>query len=252
MNSTSNATNATAVNTNGSTTVPITVTDNVSTSVPYSSHLQNIDIMDSTFNATNANTANTNSSTTIPVTDNVSTSNEMNIENEMNIKNEMNIENENNNEIQMNAENVPISDLSEIPSIKEYLNTIKSGSSPPASFNHHLTTKILHDKFNDFMYNQSVHHCHYCKERWYDFDSEYNDNIFECKKYINDRKKNFNQIHTFSSENDMDPKIDLMYYLLPELNNIKEMFITCIQPMMKVFKLEKGRIGYKGNVLNIE
>ena len=50
----------------------------------------------------------------------------------------------------------------------------------------------------------------------------------------------------------MDLKINLMYHLLPELNNIEEMFIAHVQPVMKVFKLKKGRIGYKGNILNIE
>ena len=102
------------------------------------------------------------------------------------------------------------------------------------------------------MYNQSVHYCHYYKERWYDFDGEYDDNIFECKKYINNSKKNMNEIHTFLFENNMNLKIDLIYYLLPELNNIEEILITRVQPVMKVFKLEKGRIGYNGNVLNIE
>ena len=37
----------------------------------------------------------------------------------------------------------------------------------------------------------------------------------------------------------MDPQINLIYYLLPELNNIEEIFIAHMQPMIKVFKLEK-------------
>jgi len=191
----------------------------------------------------------------------LNTENENNNEIEINAENvsisepttdTLNTDNENNNQIEMNAENVSISDPSEIPSIKEWLNTIKSSSSPPISFDQHPTTKILQNKYNDFIYNQSIYHCHYCKERWYDFDGEYDNNIFKCKKCINDRKKNFNQIGTFSSKNDMDPKIDLMYHLLPELNNIEEMFIARVQPVMKVFRLEKGRIDYKGNVLNME
>ena len=102
------------------------------------------------------------------------------------------------------------------------------------------------------MHNQFIYYYYYCKERQYDFDSKYNENIFECKKYINDRKRNFNQICTFSSENDMDSKIDLIYHLLLELNNIEEIFLAYMQSVMKVFKLEKGRISCKGNVLNIE
>ena len=93
----------TAVCANGPTTVPAN-TENASTFVPCST------------------AAHTNGPTTVPA----------NTENEMNT--------ENNNEIQMNAENVSIFDLSKTPSIKECLNTIKSSSSPPVSFNHHLTT----------------------------------------------------------------------------------------------------------------
>ena len=37
-----------------------------------------------------------------------------------------------------------------------------------------------------------------------------------------------------------------------ELNNIKEMFIDQVHAVMKVCKLDKGRIRYKGNMLKIE
>jgi len=50
----------------------------------------------------------------------------------------------------------------------------------------------------------------------------------------------------------MDLKIDLMYHLLPQLSNIEEMFIDRVHVVMKVYRLDKGRIGYKGNILNME
>jgi len=61
------------------------------------------------------------------------------------ISNPLNIENENilNSENEMNVENVLISSPTEIPSIKECLNTIKSTSSLPISLDQYLTTKIL-------------------------------------------------------------------------------------------------------------
>ena len=67
--------------------------------------------------------------------------------------NTLNTNHKNNYQIEMNAKNVSISDPCETPSIKECLNTIKSGSSPPVSFNQHLSTKIIQDKFNNIMYN---------------------------------------------------------------------------------------------------
>ena len=76
---------------------------------------------------------------------NISTTDALNTENKIEINAEnitiswsttdtLNTDNENNNQIEINAENVSISNLSEILSTKECLNTIKSGSSPPVSF----------------------------------------------------------------------------------------------------------------------
>ena len=181
---------------------------------------------------------------------NISTS-DLNENNEMITVNEN--ENPSNTENTSNTENVPILDPNDIPSIQECIDTIKDGSLPPISLGQHPSTKVLQEKFNNFMYNQSVHHCHYCKERWYGLDGEINnENNFECKKCISDMKKNVMQIRTLSSENDLDPKIESMYHLLPELNDIEEMFITRVHVVMKVFQIGNGNIGYKGNVLNIE
>ena len=181
---------------------------------------------------------------------NVSTS-DLNENNEMITVNEN--ENPSNTENTSNTENVPILDPNDIPSIQECIDTIKDGSLPPISLGQHPSTKVLQEKFNNFMYNQLVHHCHYCKERWYGLDGEINnENNFECKKCISDMKKNVMQIRTLSSENDLDPKIESMYHLLPELNDIEEMFIARVHVVMKVFQIGNGNIGYKGNVLNIE
>ena len=76
---------------------------------------------------------------------NISTTNALNTKNEIEINarnvsitmlttDTLNTKNENNNQIEMNAENVLISDLSKILSMKLCLNTIKSSSSPHVSF----------------------------------------------------------------------------------------------------------------------
>ena len=89
-----------------------------------------------------------NSSHNISTTDTLNTENEieMNAENvliSIPITYTLNTHNENNNQNEMNTESLSISNLSEIPSIKECLNTIKSGSSLPVSFDQYLTTKVL-------------------------------------------------------------------------------------------------------------
>lgn len=50
----------------------------------------------------------------------------------------------------------------------------------------------------------------------------------------------------------MDPKIYSIHYLLLELNNIEQMFITRVNVVMKEFQIGNSNISYKGNVLNVE
>ena len=59
------------------------------------------------------------------------------------------------------------------------------------------------------------------------------------------------KIHTLSSKNDLDPQLYLVNNILPPLSDIEEIFLAHIHIVMTVFKLEKGKIGYKGNILNI-
>ena len=58
-----------------------------------------------------------------------------------------------NTENTSNTKNVPILDLNDILSIKEYIDTIKNGSLPPMSLDQHLLIKVLQEKFNNFIYN---------------------------------------------------------------------------------------------------
>ena len=57
---------------------------------------------------------------------------------------------------------------------------------------------------------------------------------------------------SFSSENNMDPKINEILSYLPALSDIEEIIITWVHVVMKVYWLSKGHIGYKGNILNLE
>ena len=103
------------------------------------------------------------------------------------------------------------------------------------------------------MHNQEVNYCHYCKERWYGLPGEIDElSLFECRKCVSDINKTMMKTRACAIENDMDPKIDSMYHLLPHLSNIEEMFIARVYVVMKVYRLDKGRIGYKGNILNVE
>ena len=76
--------------------------------------------------------------------------------------------------------------------------------------------------------------------------------MFECKKWISDRNSNVIKIRDLLSENDLYSKLYLVNNALFPFSNIKEMFLAHIHIIMTVFKLEKGIIGYKGNVLNMQ
>ena len=56
----------------------------------------------------------------------------------------------------------------------------------------------------------------------------------------------------YSSENNIEPKLYLMNDQLPKLNDIEEMFIARVHVVISMYRLSKGNIGYKGNVLNIQ
>ncbi|RIB00232.1 hypothetical protein C2G38_2235069 [Gigaspora rosea] len=53
----------------------------------------------------------------------------------------------------------------------------------------------------------------------------------------------------FSAENNVDPD-EKFSAELPQLNQDKEMFIAQILPMLTVYKLQGGQLGYRGNVIH--
>ena len=50
----------------------------------------------------------------------------------------------------------------------------------------------------------------------------------------------------------MDPWPRLDHLKLPRLNDIEQMLIATVHPYMRVYRLEGGGVGYKGQVLNVE
>ena len=78
-------------------------------------------------------------------------------------------------------------------------------------------------------------------------------NGHECNDCIRSRNKNGFGVRIMSRENDMDPGHDnILMHDLPVLTEIEEMFISRVHVVMQAYRLKGGRMGYKGNVLNIE
>ena len=78
-------------------------------------------------------------------------------------------------------------------------------------------------------------------------------NGHECNDCIRSRNKNGFGVRIMSCENDMDPGHDnILMHDLPVLTEIEEMFISRVHVVMQAYRLKGGRMGYKGNVLNIE
>ena len=50
----------------------------------------------------------------------------------------------------------------------------------------------------------------------------------------------------------MDPWPHLDFLKPPKLNDISQMLIAQVHPFMRVYRLEGGGVGYKGQVLNVE
>ena len=121
----------------------------------------------------------------------------------------------------INTENTNSINNDNVPSIYQCIDIIKSSSLLSTPLHQHPSTKVFQERFNNFICNHSVYHCYYCKERCYNLKSKYDDNKFQYNKYINNSNKNTIQICTLSTQSNLDLKIELIYHLLPKLNDIK-------------------------------
>ena len=50
----------------------------------------------------------------------------------------------------------------------------------------------------------------------------------------------------------MDPWPHLDFLKLPKLNDVSQMLIAQVHPFMRVYRLEGGGVGFKGQILNVE
>ena len=76
--------------------------------------------------------------------------------------------------------------------------------------------------------------------------------FFECISCESARNNTRTRCRNLSIENDMDPKLHNLPANLPPLNDIEQIMISRANTMMKVFKLSKGHVRHKGNILNME
>ena len=76
--------------------------------------------------------------------------------------------------------------------------------------------------------------------------------VFECISYESTRNNTRIRCRNLLIENDMDPKLYDLPTDLPPLNDIEQIMISHVNTVMKVFKLSKGCVGHKGNILNME
>ena len=94
----------------------------------------------------------------------------------------------------------------------------------------------------------TLQHCPECNHRWFDVDLE--DKLKICRSCIASQK-NHGGVSDFGSDNDMDPRLDEVVHL-PKLSAIEEMLISPIISIMSAYRLEGGRLAYKGNVINFK
>ena len=68
---------------------------------------------------------------------------------------------------------------------------------------------------------------------------------------VKTKENNDIAIRMYSKDNNMDPKFHFMNHL-PKLTDIEEMLITRVHVVISVYRLSKGNIGYKANILNMQ
>jgi len=149
--------------------------------------------------------------------------------------------------------NDTLNDPITVPTMYEYLENIKNGIKPNTELHCHPEIIRIQESFNELIFKHKVHYCQYYHERWYDLKGSYSEsNIFECDLCKKTLANETISVHLYSDENNMDPKLYLIYNHLPKLNDIEEMFISRVYVVMSVYRLSKGNIGYKENVLNMQ
>ena len=76
--------------------------------------------------------------------------------------------------------------------------------------------------------------------------------FFKCISCKSTRNNTRIGCRNLSIENDIDPKLYNLPADLPSLNDIEQIMFSYVNTVMKVFKLLKGCVGHKGNILNME
>ena len=164
--------------------------------------------------------------------------------------------------------NVPSTDSSF--SVAESLRTLNDGGTLYHTLDNNDSILSLQSKFLDGLTDHPSHglrgfsHCPQCKERWFDTHLSLvraDNRSRQCTNCHESIKTHFcthacnavpSPIRILSAQNDMDPYVRYDHLLLPPLNTIEEMLIAWVHPFMRVFRLDGGMLGYKGNVANLE
>ena len=164
----------------------------------------------------------------------------------------------------------PIQNGDETFSVSESLQVLMDGGDLYHTLDDNLSMQSLQGKFLDSLTDHPSHglrglsHCPQCKERWFDTNLSLvraPNRSKQCTKCFESAKQNsfiMNPavgpvpIRLLSGENNMDPCPRFLHFLLPKLSPIEEMLIAWVHPFMRVFRLDGGMLGYKGNVANLE
>jgi hypothetical protein len=129
---------------------------------------------------------------------------------------------------------------------------VLSGNRPTLNLDDCPETQEYQEKFAEKMNHFQMFWCQACRERNFSkVKCKYTPG--KCKECDVSRKKH-SGIATMSSQNDMYPyPNDIRLPPGPQMpNQVEEMLLGRIFPIMRVFHLGNGEIGYKGSILNIE
>ena len=134
------------------------------------------------------------------------------------------------------------------------------GIVPFQDLHRHSKMKKMRENFLHSIYRQkrgnrcAMFHCPFCKHRWLDSrpaSQRGPGRQPQCTECLKSARDNEN-LRILSSQNRMDPWPHLDFLKLPKLNDISQMLIAQVHPFMRVYRLEGGGVGYKGQVLNVE
>lgn len=148
--------------------------------------------------------------------------------------------------------------------LASHLKMAADGNPPPQPLHEAQSMREAMQSFVSKCYQQELYFCQHCSEVHLDklvtgsrnaLQGGDREQLTGCRSCVNDWKQHlvfmYGKQNSFDPFYTADPLAMAAYAALPELSEIEQMLIALHQPVMKVYRIKGGAMGFSGNVINL-